>query len=85
MGYRKNYFDDEMNKSNHGWYTCVRCGRKLRKSDVDIDHIVPQSCGGSDNVENLQCMCRNCNRSKGNGMDGTMDDFKNNQIRRMKR
>ena len=46
MGYRDIYFD--RNKSNHGWYTCVRCGKKLRKSDVDIDHIIPQSRGGSD-------------------------------------
>ena len=40
MGYINDFF--EKNKSNHGWYTCVRCGKKLRKSDVDIDHIIPQ-------------------------------------------
>lgn len=82
MGYRDDYFNDARNKSNHGWYTCARCGKKLRRGDVDIDHILPQSCGGGDDLDNLQCMCKSCNRSKGNGIDGTLDDFKNNMIRR---
>ena len=61
-GYRDKWFDN--NSSNHGWYTCVRCGRKLRRGDVDIDHIIPQSYGGGDSLNNLQCTCRHCNRSK---------------------
>ena len=43
-GYREDWFNN--NESNHGWYTCVRCGKKLRKGDVDIDHIIPQNKGG---------------------------------------
>ena len=80
MGYREIYFDK--NKSNHGWYTCVRCGKKLRKSDVDIDHIIPQSRGGSDNILNLQCMCKTCNRSKQNSMGlDTVKDLGKNIVR----
>ncbi len=75
--YRQIWFDN--NKSNYGWYTCVRCGKKLRKGDVDIDHIIPQSLGGKDNRNNLQCMCRHCNRSKKNkvGWD-TVADYSRN-------
>ena len=75
--YRQSWFDD--NQSNHGWYTCVRCGKKLRKGDVDIDHIIPQSRGGRDNRDNLQCMCRHCNRSKRDsvGVD-TIRDYSRN-------
>ena len=62
MGYRENWFAE--NKSDHGWYTCAKCGKKLRKADVDIDHIVPQKHGGSDKAYNLQCLCKHCNRSK---------------------
>ena len=62
MGYRDDFFDDAI--SDHGWYTCVRCGRKLRRGDVDVDHILPQNRGGSDDIMNLQCMCKHCNRSK---------------------
>ena len=62
MGYRNDWIEN--NPSNHGWYTCVRCGGKFRKGDIDIDHIIPQSYGGSDSLYNLQCMCKHCNRSK---------------------
>ena len=77
MGYRDDYFNN--NASNHGWYTCVRCGKKLRKGDVDIDHIIPQSYGGGDNLNNLQCMCRHCNRSKQDDLDfNTVTDYARN-------
>ena len=29
------------------------------------DHILPKSLGGSDRIENGQCMCADCNRAKG--------------------
>lgn len=77
MGYRDNWFNE--NESNHGWYTCVRCGKKLRKGDVDIDHIIPQNRGGSDNINNLQCMCKHCNRSKQDDLDyHTVTDYARN-------
>lgn len=62
--YRKLWFDN--NKSLTGWYTCSWCKKKIRKQDVDIDHIIPQSLGGKDVLSNLQCMCKSCNRSKKN-------------------
>lgn len=82
MGYRDDYFNDPKNKSDHGWYTCARCGRKLRKGDADIDHILPQHYGGEDNIDNLQCMCRHCNRSKGASTEDSIHDFLDNAIRR---
>lgn len=78
-GYRSEWFDN--NNSNCGWYTCVRCSKKLRKGDVDIDHIVPQKHGGSDRLNNLQCMCRNCNRSKQANVDiNTAKDYTRNTL-----
>lgn len=71
--YRDTYFDN--NESNHGWYTCVRCGRKFRKGDMDIDHILPQSKGGGDNELNLQCLCVHCNRSKRADTRDTIPDL----------
>ncbi|MCH5256756.1 MAG: HNH endonuclease [Lachnospiraceae bacterium] len=74
-----NSIDDERNyrerglentSSNHGWYKCIKCGQSYRKGDMDIDHIVPRSLGGSSSRENLQCICKHCNRSK---RDSTVD------------
>lgn len=61
---------------DHGWYTCPHCGRKFRVSQMDVDHIIPQSMGGMNTRENLQYLCPHCNRSKGNRMDDTEKDLK---------
>lgn len=45
-------------------YECVYCGGTERLS---IDHIVPQSHGGSSVFENLVTACHWCNASKGDG------------------
>lgn len=79
-GYRDTWLDN--NDSNYGWYTCVRCGKKLRKGDITIDHIIPQSKGGKHNLNNLQCMCRSCNSSKGNDIGvHTVKDYSRNSLK----
>lgn len=53
-------------------FKCQACGRSPRKSNdviLHIDHIVPHSLGGSDNINNLQVLCDKCNTSKGNDYD----------------
>lgn len=42
---------------------------------MDIDHIIPQSYGGSDFEYNLQCICKHCNRSKQDSLDETAGDL----------
>ena len=64
------------NLSNYGWYECVHCHKKFRKGDIDIDHILPQSRGGGNQPQNLQCLCKHCNRSKGNDMSQTKVDLR---------
>ncbi len=45
-------------------YTCSHsgCGQTI---DLTVDHIVPLSRGGSDELSNLQFLCRSHNSSKG--------------------
>ncbi|MDC5271856.1 HNH endonuclease [Acinetobacter baumannii] len=47
-------------------FTCLYCEST---SDLTIDHIVPVSCGGGDEVENLQTLCRVCNARKGTNLE----------------
>lgn len=40
-------------------------GSDGRSRQLEIDHIMPHSRGGSDEIENLQALCNRCNMSKG--------------------
>ncbi|WP_297439022.1 HNH endonuclease [uncultured Clostridium sp.] len=82
MGYRQNYFENT--PSNYGWYKCVRCSKKFRKKDIDVDHIIPKKYKGSDKLYNLQSMCKHCNRSKGAKVRNTPIDLTKNIIKRIK-
>jgi hypothetical protein len=46
--------------------TCQLCGRLLRDDEIEFDHIIPLSKGGSTEESNLRVACRDCNRGKGN-------------------
>jgi hypothetical protein len=43
-------------------YQCLCCGRKRRLS---ADHVVPLYLGGSDDISNIQPLCKPCNSAKG--------------------
>ena len=44
---------------------CVYCGVNLENGEVHLDHVVPESRGGSTTYDNLQVTCRKCNLAKG--------------------
>lgn len=46
-------------------YKCVFCGRSAKQVELEVDHIVPFSKGGSNDPSNLQTLCFDCNRGKG--------------------
>ena len=43
---------------------CAYCD--LQNIPLQIDHIIPKSCGGSDRVSNLTLACSSCNQKKSN-------------------
>lgn len=44
---------------------CPHCGQKFDIKDMEGDHITPWHEGGKTVIENLQMLCKNCNRTKG--------------------
>ena len=53
-------------------FTCHYCGQVGGK--LEADHIIPFIKGGSDEIHNLVCSCRSCNRKK---KDKSYKEFKN--------
>jgi 5-methylcytosine-specific restriction endonuclease McrA len=45
--------------------TCQYCGRRFARSELNLDHVIPRSRGGSTNWENVVCSCVPCNLRKG--------------------
>lgn len=48
------------------WGRCAMCGKRALEDDVrlQVDHRIPQSLGGTNDIENLQPLCEACNRGK---------------------
>ena len=45
-------------------YTCQICGKHLLDNEVEFDHIIPISKGGSSEEHNIRLTCFKCNRDK---------------------
>jgi len=58
--------------------TCVYCDEDLTDQEIHLDHVIPESQGGSTTFDNLQVTCRRCNLAKG---ILTEDEF----VRRLRR
>lgn len=52
-------------------YTCCYCGEK--GGILEMDHVIPFSKGGTDDISNLVTSCRKCNRQK---KDRSVNEFK---------
>lgn len=45
-------------------FQCVACGATGKDARLEVDHIIPRSKGGSNDMSNLQTLCFECNRGK---------------------
>lgn len=45
--------------------TCQYCGHHRPRADLNLDHVVPRSRGGTTTWDNVVCSCVRCNLRKG--------------------
>lgn len=70
------------------WHCCW-CGTEMipepnKHNSVTVEHILPRSQGGSDEMENLAAACLHCNNKRGtSGIEDFMQKFlhKNQELR----
>ena len=49
---------------------CAHCQEHFQPRHLEVDHIIARARGGTDHLSNLQLLCGNCNRVKGDrGME----------------
>lgn len=46
-------------------FTCQYCGISANESKLHVDHIIPVTKGGTNDLKNLVTSCEQCNNSKG--------------------
>lgn len=46
---------------------CAQCGEE---KPLCVDHIKPRAAGGTDDISNIQPVCKSCNSKKGSLFDG---------------
>jgi HNH endonuclease len=57
-------FDVKMRVVRRDNYTCQHCGEHLSDNEVEFDHKIPISKGGSSEEHNVRLTCFECNRDK---------------------
>lgn len=60
-------------------HRCELCGVDASLRALEVDHIIPKSYGGPDEIDNYQALCYKCNSNKGNRSDldlrGLSEDY----------
>jgi hypothetical protein len=64
IGRRHLNFETMMRIVRRDDYRCQHCKEKLLDDEVEFDHIIPVSKGGSSEEHNLRLTCFDCNRDK---------------------
>jgi hypothetical protein len=58
-------FQTKLRVARRDNYTCQECGKLLREHELEFDHTIPHSLGGTSDEHNIRLTCLKCNRKKG--------------------
>ena len=65
-------------------YRCELCGAHESQIALHVDHIVPRSKGGPDDLSNFQALCQTCNTNKRAEDDtdfrGVLDSYRHREV-----
>ncbi len=67
--HKRRLFGDQEGKC-----AAAACQNNPGYENMEVDHIVPKSKGGTDHKSNLQLLCSGCNRKKGDRPQAYLDD-----------
>ncbi len=48
---------------------CAMCGENISPEEVQFDHIIPYSKGGSSDESNIRVLCEECNKKRSNNFE----------------
>jgi len=65
-------------------FKCRYCAAKPPLAPLEIDHILPVSKGGKNNIENLVTACFDCNRGKSNILLNNKNEAIEDAVNRLK-
>jgi len=61
---------------------CESCGASVSEKAIDVDHIVPRSLGGLNDISNYQALCWECNTNKSNRDKTSFQELENEYAHR---
>jgi 5-methylcytosine-specific restriction endonuclease McrA len=51
---------------------CQKCHEPVPDDQVEFDHVIPFSKGGTSTADNIRLLCRDCNREKGDSLESLL-------------
>jgi len=70
-----------LQKRHQGIVPCYVCGKHVKEGNATLEHIIPLSLGGSDEMDNLSISHYQCNQARGNDSNFSWNKFKANDIK----
>jgi 5-methylcytosine-specific restriction endonuclease McrA len=69
MANRRETIYKYISKKNNGNVPCFVCGKHVKEKNATLEHVIPLSNGGTDDIDNLSISHYQCNNARGSDVD----------------